>query len=78
MARALDGNTKVSLRTANNLGGALDLKKMIDDIIMGIGNCEAGGHQNAAGAIIPTEKESMFIEAAKEVLGRHAVEEKIG
>lgn len=78
MARALDGSTKVSLRTANNLNGALDLKKIIEGIIGGIGNCESGGHQNAAGAVIPTEKESMFIEAAKEALGRHAVEEKIG
>ena len=78
MARALDGSTKVSLRTANNLNGALDLKKIIEDLIAGIGNAEAGGHQNAAGAIIPTEKESMFIEAAKEALGRHAVEERIG
>ena len=78
MARALDGSTKVSLRTTNNLNGALDLKKIIEDIIAGVGSCESGGHQNAAGAVIPTEKESMFIEAAKEALGRHAVEEKVG
>ena len=77
MARAVDGNTKVSLRTANNLSGTIDLKKMIGDIIEGIGNCEAGGHQNAAGAVIPTDKEEVFIEAAKEVLGSHTVEEKV-
>ena len=78
MARALDGNTKVSLRTTNNLNGALDLKRIIEDIIVGVGNSESGGHQNAAGAVIPTEKEEMFIETAKEVLGKYAVEEKIG
>ena len=78
MARAVDNSTKISLRTTNNLNGTLDLKRIIEGVIEGIGNSEAGGHQNAAGAVIPTEKESMFIEAAKEALGRYAVEEKIG
>ena len=78
MAQALDGNTKISLRTTNNLNGALDLKRVIDEIINGIGNSEAGGHQNAAGAVIPTDKEEVFVEQAKEILGRYALEEKIG
>ncbi len=78
MAQALEGSTKVSLRTTNNLNGMLDLKKMVDEMISGIGNSEAGGHQNAAGAVIPTDKESMFIAAAKEVLAKYAIEEKIG
>ena len=77
MARALDGNTKVSLRTTNNFNNPLDLKKIIEETIVGIGNSESGGHQNAAGAIIPIEKEEMFIEAAKEVLGKYAMEEKV-
>ena len=77
MAQALDGNTKVSLRTTNNADGTLDLKRVIEEIIEGIGNAESGGHQNAAGAVIPTEKEEMFIEAAKEVLGKYSVEERI-
>ncbi len=76
MARALDGNTKISLRTTTNAG--IDLKSIIEEMITGIGNAEAGGHQNAAGAVIPTEKEEMFIEQAKEVLGRYAIEEKVG
>lgn len=78
MAQALNGSTKVSLRTTNNLNGNLDLKKVIEEITDGIGNSESGGHQNAAGAVIPTEKEGIFVEAAKEVLGKYAVEEKIG
>ncbi|MBI2650100.1 DHH family phosphoesterase [Candidatus Woesearchaeota archaeon] len=78
MAQALDGNTKISLRTTNNLNGNLDLKDIIEEIIKGIGNSEAGGHQNAAGAVIPTDKEMDFIETAKEVLGKYAMEEKIG
>ncbi|MBS3104985.1 DHH family phosphoesterase [Candidatus Woesearchaeota archaeon] len=78
MAQAIDGNTKISLRTTNNINGNLDLRKVIEESINGIGNSEAGGHQNAAGAVIPTEKESVFLEAAKEVLGKYAVEEKIG
>ena len=77
MAQALDGNTKISLRTTNNVNGALNLKKIIEEMISGIGDSESGGHQNAAGAVIPTDKESMFIETAKEVLGKHAMEEKV-
>lgn len=78
MARAIDGNTKVSLRTTNNKNGLMDLKEMMEEIIGGIGNAESGGHQNAAGAVIPTDKESEFIELAKEVLGKYAMEEKVG
>ena len=78
MAQAIDGNTKISLRTTNNANGNLDLRKVIEESIDGIGNSEAGGHQNAAGAVIPSDKEEMFIETAKEVLGKYAVEEKIG
>jgi len=78
MARALDGSTKISLRTTNNTHGNFDLRKVIEEAIEGIGNSESGGHQNAAGAVVPTDKEIDFIEAAKEVLGKYAVEEKIG
>ena len=77
MAQAIEGNTKVSLRTTNNLNGAFDLKKIIEEMINGIGNAEAGGHQNAAGAIIPSDKEEIFIESAKEVLGRYVIEEGV-
>ena len=78
MAQSPDSSTKVSLRTTNNANGALDLKSIIEEIISGIGNSEAGGHQNAAGAVIPTDKETDFLAAAKEVLGKYGVEERIG
>ena len=78
MAQAVEGNTKISLRTTNNVNGALDLRRIIEEIIGGIGNSESGGHQNAAGAVIPTDKEKVFLDSAKEVLGKYAVEEKIG
>jgi len=78
MAQALEGNTKISLRTTNNVNGALDLRRIIEEMIDGIGNSESGGHQNAAGAVIPTDKENNFITAAKEILGKYAMEEKIG
>ncbi|MBI2658304.1 DHH family phosphoesterase [Candidatus Woesearchaeota archaeon] len=78
MAQAIDGSTKISLRTTNNVNGLLDLRKIIEQMTSGIGNSESGGHQNAAGAVIPTDKEPKFIEAAKEILGKHVVEEKIG
>jgi len=78
MAKALDGNTKISLRTTNNINGNLDLRSVIGEAINGIGNSEAGGHQNAAGAVIPSDKESVFIEAAKEILGKYAAIEKVG
>jgi len=78
MAQAIDGSTKISLRTTNNIKGNLDLKKIIEEIINGIGNSESGGHQNAAGAVIPTDKEANFIGQAKEVLGKYAMEEKVG
>ena len=77
MAQSVDGSTKVSLRTTNNVNGNFNLKRIIEEVIGGMGNSESGGHQNAAGAVIPTEKEIAFIETAKEVLGKYAMEEKV-
>lgn len=77
MARSSDGNTKISLRSTVNLAGDLDLKAIIGQITSTIGNSEAGGHQNAAGAVISTEKEQEFIEFAKEVLQKYSMEEKL-
>jgi len=78
MAQAIDETTKISLRTTNNINGNADLKNIIEEIINGISDCEAGGHQNAAGAVIPTDKEEIFIEQAKEILGKYAMEERVG
>ncbi len=77
MAQLPEGNTKISLRTTGNADGLLDLKKIIDHIIQNVANAESGGHQNAAGAVIPSDSELQFIESTKEVLVKYAVEEKV-
>ncbi len=77
MANSNDSKIKVSLRATKNSNGNFDLKKIIEEIIHHLGDYEAGGHQNAAGAIIPLEKESKFLESAKEVLAKYALEERI-
>jgi single-stranded-DNA-specific exonuclease len=74
MAQIADGTTKISLRMKGN-DDSIDLKKVIAEIIKGMEGCEAGGHANAAGALIPTEIEDMFIERAKIVMGKIAIEE---
>ncbi len=74
MAQIADGTTKVSLRMSKN-GEGVDLKQIISEIVNGMPNCEAGGHANAAGALIATEMEEEFIKRAEAVLGKRALEE---
>jgi len=74
MAQIADGTTKVSLRMSGNDNRA-DLKQMIADITDGIPNCETGGHAHAAGALISTDVEEEFINKAKLVLEKKAMEE---
>jgi single-stranded-DNA-specific exonuclease len=74
MAQLIDGTTKVSLRLCGKNNG-VDLKQIISDIIKDVPNCEAGGHANAAGALIPTDMEEEFIKKAKVVLEKRAMEE---
>ena len=76
MAQLADGTTKVSLRVKGYNNG-MDLRQIMMEVTNGIPNCEAGGHDNAAGALIPTEMEDMFIEKAKAVLEKKAMEEII-
>lgn len=74
MAQIADGTTKVSLRMSENGNGA-DLKQIISEIVNGMPKCEAGGHSNAAGALIATEMEEEFIKRAEAVLEKRAMEE---
>jgi len=76
MAQLADGTTKVSIRMNGNNNG-IDLKEIIVEIIKDIPNCEAGGHSNAAGALISTDMEDNFIEKAKVVLEKRAMEEVV-
>jgi len=58
---------KVSLRIVGN-NKEIDLQKIITTIIEKLGTGEAGGHQHAAGAVIPLDKEAAFLEIAEDVL----------
>jgi len=71
MARLLDGNTKVSLRIKNK---DIDLREVIKEIVEDFDG-EYGGHKQAAGALIATEKEKEVIEKAKLILEKKAMEE---
>lgn len=70
LARAENNTTKVSLRISG-YKNETDLTGVIREIVE-IAGGEAGGHMNAAGAMIPTDKESLFIEAAQKVFGKCA------
>jgi len=63
MARNPDNTTKVSLRITGNPDG-VDLRSIVSELVERVGG-EAGGHQYAAGAVIDTDKEGLFIEEAK-------------
>jgi len=69
MAYTLDGEIKVSLRLSGYKDYDFDLREFIKDVVdrTGHGN-SVGGHKQAAGAIIPQEKEETFLQYAKEVL----------
>jgi single-stranded-DNA-specific exonuclease len=74
LAQVEDGTTKVSLRMSGNYP-ELDLKQIISEIVNELPNCEAGGHANAAGALIPTNIEEDFIKKAKIILEKSAIKE---
>src|SRR3989338_6112075 len=57
MAQVLDGTTKISLRF-NSKNENMDLREILKNMTANIEGCESGGHHNAAGATIPTERES--------------------
>ncbi len=67
-SRTAKGITKVSLRMSGN--NNYDVREIIKKITEKIGG-QAGGHKAAAGALISTELEDKFIEAAKEVFENH-------
>ena len=76
LARTLEGTTKVSLRLGGNHTSDIDLRNVIKDITLTAGG-EAGGHKNAAGALINTGSEEKFIEIACEILKNKALEEPV-
>ncbi|MCP3683444.1 MAG: DHH family phosphoesterase [bacterium] len=74
MARNIN-STKASLRISGRNNEA-DLVSIMSEIT-GRVDGNAGGHMNAAGAIIKTEREEDFIKAAKEILGKICLEEQV-
>ncbi len=76
LARAEDGTTKVSLRISGREQKDADLRGVVGEIARQVGG-EVGGHNYAAGAMISTEDEQKFIDAAKVVLSKHSIEENI-
>ena len=78
MAQLIDNTTKVSMRIAGMQPRKdINLRQIIDRIIEITEFGESGGHQFAAGAIIPSEKEKEFVDIAKKVLEKRAMEETI-
>ncbi len=78
LARAPDNFTKISLRLAGEkeFKGEFNLMEILT-VIAGTVGGQAGGHHEAAGAIIRTEKEDEFIAAAKHHLSAARMEEKL-
>ncbi len=75
LARDSDGTTKVSLRIAGQRPRKdIDLRSVITEIAASVGG-EAGGHHQAAGALIDSRKEDEFITAAKGILRRKTTED---
>jgi single-stranded-DNA-specific exonuclease len=78
LARAEDNFTKVSLRIAGekSVKDEFNLMELLTSIAEKVGG-QAGGHQQAAGALIKTEKEKEFIATAKRFFAARKMEEKL-
>jgi len=74
MADMMDGYYKVSFRMHGRKD--VDLRKVLLRITHTVGG-EAGGHRNAAGAMIKEESVDEFIKVAKRELGRYGMEEVV-
>jgi len=77
LAQQVDDTTKISLRISGRNTEGMDLNEIINEVSSRVGSIEAGGHMNAAGCLIPTEKEKEFIDAAVEVLKKKSMEEVV-
>lgn len=75
MADMMNGYYKVSLRLSGKKEDS-DLREIVKKITEKVGG-EAGGHNNAAGAMIKEEIVDEFIMASKEVLSKYGIEEVV-
>jgi RecJ-like exonuclease len=76
MARLIEGTTKSSLRFAGKRKD-VDLREIVKEIIENLKSGEYGGHKNAAGTLVETEKEAEFLSVAKDVLEKRSLEEDV-
>lgn len=76
LARNDDNTTKISLRITGN-PDHVNLKEIIQTIIEKINNGSSGGHVFASGAVIDTDYEEKFIDAAIEILEASGMEERV-
>jgi RecJ-like exonuclease len=60
LAHTIEQNTKISIRVSGYNTPDIDLKEILDNITQKMGY-SAGGHNFAAGSLIPQEKEKEFI-----------------
>jgi len=74
LAHTLDDNTKISVRCVGNAD--VNAKEILNEITKRIGY-EAGGHPQAAGSLIPQEKEIEFLQIASAYLKKRAIEEVV-
>ena len=75
IARMEDGFSKASLRYAKR--DECDLQSIMKEITSGLEGCESGGHMQAAGAVILSSLEHIFIKRAQEILRKKGMEEVI-
>ncbi len=76
LAQIDTNRAKASLRISGKNNNDADLRAIVKKIADEVGG-DAGGHMNAAGAIIPAEKEEEFIATAKEILRKECLEERV-
>ena len=75
MAYSEEGKIKVSARAVGD-NSSVNLRKILDSIVsMTEGEC--GGHQNAAGCVIPLSQESNFINMLQKELGMQSLKIRI-
>ena len=75
MADMMNGYYKASLRVSGR-NKEMDLRELVKKISEKVDG-EAGGHMNAAGAMIKEEKVDEFVKIAKEVLNKSSLEEVV-
>jgi RecJ-like exonuclease len=75
IAHLENGDIKISLRFSGKKD--VDLREVMKEVIGKLGSGEYGGHKQAAGALIHSDKEGDFIEIARNVLEKKGLEEEV-